>query len=142
MWQIPKKVQTMFMIFLIIGFSLPIISFLIEYIPNPSIYQDRKEMIKREYENVEPPNNSIKVSEIIKNKITRIWISTDYTVNMEKEEIEKYYQEEMSKRGWKYEKLAHDGTICFTKKDMLFEIFIESSKIHTSIHYYGDGPNF
>ncbi len=111
-----RKFQIILTIFIIIGFSAPILSFLGEYIANPSIYQERKANMKLEYENVEPPANAKKIKETINSKITRIWIGTDYTVDMEKDDIEKYYQEELIKKGWKYEKIAHDGTISFIKK--------------------------
>lgn len=101
-----------------------------------------KENIKIEYRNIEAPSNANKIKETINSKVTRIWIGTDYTIDMEKADIEKYYQEELINKGWEYEKIAHDGTISFTKKDLLFEIVIENNKIHTGIHYRGDGPSF
>jgi hypothetical protein len=137
-----RKFQIMFTIVLVIGFSIPILSFLGEYIANPSIYQNRKENMKLEYDKVEPPMNAKKIKETINSKVTRIWIGTDYTVEMKKEDIEKYYQEELLKKGWKYEKTAHDGTISFTKNDFLFEVAIENNKIHTGLHYRGSGSDF
>ncbi|MBP2658249.1 MAG: hypothetical protein H6Q69_1281 [Firmicutes bacterium] len=73
--------------------------------------------------------------------MTRIWISTDYTVEMGRENIKKYYQEELTNKGWNY-KGINNGTLCFTKNDLLFEINIENNKFHTSLHFAGHGPNF
>lgn len=131
-----------FFIFVIIGFSIPILSSLSEYIANPSIYQDRKVNMKMEYENVKPPLNATKVKETINSKVTRIWAGTDYTLEMGKDNIEKYYQGELQKNGWKYEKIDHDGVVYFKKNDLLFAVRAENNRVHTGIYYDGPGPNF
>lgn len=137
-----RKFQIVFTIFLVIGFSIPILSYLGEYISNPSIYQDRKANMRLEYTNINPPPNSEAIKESTFNKFTRIWINTDYETKMKKEDIEKYYLIELTKKGWEYQKIDHDGTICYVKQDLLFEVAINDNKIHTSLHYRGKGPNF
>ncbi|WP_019555615.1 hypothetical protein [Propionispira raffinosivorans] len=137
-----RKFQIMFTIFLIIGFSIPLFSFLGEYIANPSIYQDRKENMKIEYENVELPKTAKEIDKKTYSKITQIWISAQYEVDMKKEQIEKYYQEELSKHGWMYEKTTKDGEMNFKKNDLLFIVVPKDNKVSTGIYYRGDGPNF
>jgi hypothetical protein len=142
MGKIFRKFQIMFTIFLIIGFSIPIISFLIEYIPNPSIYQERKENMKFEFENIEPPMQSTEIKKTITSKITQIWIGAKYTVDMEEEQIEKYYVEELLKKGWKYDKTTKEGEMKFKKNDLLFTLKAEKNNFRVGLYYDGGGPNF
>lgn len=142
MGNIFRKFQTLFTIVLVIGFSIPILSFLGGYIGNPSIYQDRKANMKIEYEDVELPKNAREIEKKTYTKVTQIWISAQYAVDMKKEEIEKYYQEELFKKGWRYEKTTKDGEIKFKKNDFLFVVVAKDNKVSTGIYYRGDGPNF
>ncbi|WP_418626592.1 hypothetical protein [Anaerosinus sp.] len=134
--------QKIFFIFIIIGFSIPIISFLIEYIPNPSIYQERKETMKNEFENIKPPVNSKEISKTITSKVTQIWIGSKYSVDMQKEEIEKYYKKELSEKGWVYEKTSKEGELKFKKNSFLFTLKAEKNNFRIGFYYDGDGPNF
>jgi len=142
MGKIFRKIQILFAILVVIGFSIPILQFLSEYIPNPSIYHDRKENMKAEYENIELPKGAKEIEKKTYNKITRIWIIADYEVNMKKEEIEKYYQEELSKKGWEYEKTINKDEMNFTKNDLLFVVIAKDYKVCTEIHYRGGEPSF
>lgn len=141
MWKKYRGVQIIFTIILLIGFVIPAFQILGDFLVNPSVYQERKANMKLEYESIKPPPNATKIKETINNKITRIWISTDYSVEMGKQDIEKYYQEELKEKGWNFDKVDHDGTLLFAKKELLFVIALDNNKVHTSIHYNGDGPN-
>ena len=142
MWQTPKKVQTVFMIMLIIGFSIPIASFLVEYIPNPKVYQERKDFMKKEYDNIDLPINTVEVEKNTYNKITRIWISGKYSVTMKKEEIELYYMDEMRRKEWTYEKTNINNEMNFKKNNLLIVIVPYDNKFSMGIYYNGGGPNF
>jgi hypothetical protein len=119
---------------------MPILYFLKEYIANPSIYQERKANMKMEYENIKPPVNAKKINESVKSKITQIWISTEYAIEMNKATIEKYYQEELLNKGWKYERTDHDGVVYFKKNDLLFSVKAANNTVYTGIYYDGPGP--
>ena len=137
-----RKFQILFSIFLIIGFSIPILTFLGEYIPNPNIYKDRKANMKIEYENIMPPSGSKEIYKKTHSKVTRIWISAEYQVEMSKEEIEKYYRNELSLKGWSYYKTFKDGRLKFKKGNLTFVLIAKNNEASVSFHYEDDGPNF
>ena len=137
-----RKFQILFSIFLIIGFSIPILTFLGEYIPNPNIYKDRKANMKIEYENIMPPSGAKEIYKKTHSKVTQIWIVAEYQVEMSKEEIEKHYRNELSLKGWSYYKTFKDGRLKFTKGDLLFTLRAENNEARVGLYYAGDGANF
>jgi len=136
------KAQRLWLIFVVIVFGIPILQFLSDFLTNPSIYVERKANMKQEYTNINPPENAKKIKESIYNKITRISISTDYTVEMGKEDIEKYYRKEMVNKGWKCKGRDTDGALIFVKGDLRFGIVIDNNRFHISLVYRGSGPVF
>lgn len=142
MWKKHRVVQLIITIILVIGFVIPAFQILGDLLINPLVYQDRKANMKQEYANINPPPNAKKINETVNSKITRIWISTDYSVEMGKQDIEKYYQEELKEKGWKFDKVDNDGSLLFVKKEFIFVITsLDDNKVHTSMHYNGAGPN-
>ncbi|WP_346354351.1 hypothetical protein [Azotosporobacter soli] len=142
MWKKHRVVQCIVAIIFVISFAIPAFQVLGDLLINPSVYQDRKANMKQEYANINPPPNAKKINETVSSKITRIWISTDYSVEMGKEDMEKYYQEELKEKGWKFDKVDNAGSLLFVKKECIFVITsLDYNKVHTSMHYKGDGPN-
>ncbi|WP_019878471.1 hypothetical protein [Succinispira mobilis] len=137
-----RKFQILFSIFLIIGFSIPILTFLGEYIPNPNIYKDRKANMKIEYENIIPPSGAKEIDKKTYSKVTQIWISADYQVEMSKEEIEKYYRNELSLKGWSYDKTFKDGSLEFKKGNLIVVLIAKNNEASVGLYYAGDGANF
>ena len=113
MWKTSRETKKAALIFLIIGFSIPIISFLFEYIPNPSIYQERKANMLLEFNNINPPVHAEEIKKTISEKFTQVWINAKYKVNMNKENIYEHYLNELDNKGWKYERESNDGRKIF-----------------------------
>jgi hypothetical protein len=142
MWKKYRGVQLIVMVIFVIGFVIPAFQILGDLLINPSIYHERKTNMQQEYDNINPPPNAKKINETVNSKITRIWISTDYSVEMGTQDIEKYYQEELKEKGWTFDKVDNNGSLLFVKKECIFVITsLDYNKVHTSMHYKGDGPN-
>lgn len=140
MWRKFSIIRLIIIIIIGLSFVIPAFQVLGDLILNPSIYQDRKVEMKQEYADINPPSNAKKIDETVSSKITRLWISSDYSVEMNKQDIENYYQAELKEKGWKFDKVDNDGSLRFVKKEYLFVVTSVEYKIHTSIHYNGDGP--
>lgn len=141
MWKTSRETKRAALVFLIIGFGIPIISFLFEYIPNPSIYQERKANMRLEYEKIVQPINSKQINLKVYEKITKLWISGRFSVPMNKEEIEEYYRAEVRRNGWMEEK-GVSGELRFRKGNLLFEITAKDGCFSNGIYYESGFVNF
>lgn len=142
MWEASRETKKAALVFLIIGFSIPIISFLFEYIPNPSIYQERKANMLLEFNNINPPVHAEEIKKTISEKFTQVWINAKYKVNMNKETIYKHYLNELDNKGWKYEGESNDGRKIFKKNDLKFALEVKQNEFRVGLYYDGSGPNF
>jgi hypothetical protein len=127
---------------IIIVCSIFFIAFITEYLPNPAIYKERKENIRMEYYNIQPPEKALKIEEIIlREKVTDISLKTNYYFNMAKKDVISYYHNELIKKGWEYDKTDYEGTIKFKKGDLEFILYFRDNKFSTGIFFGGGSMN-
>ncbi|AJQ28472.1 hypothetical protein [Pelosinus fermentans] len=127
-----------------IGFFIVLGSLIIPFlyrVVNPSDIESREQNLRFQFQSITHPEGSKQIEfSINRRKMVKRWINAEYKYdNMSDAEVEKYYYQELIRKGWVKQPVSEEAYKHFHKSIYRkgdYEIVFKSSKDSVAIYLY------